>query len=366
MALASWAGSWSGRRTAAQACGGGLHHRSPVVGSTWITPVATTARSIAKSLCSTSVTVVCAPTPDGPRGAPGPHHRPHAQRRVGIQSGLRRVTRPPSTSAAGAGRSSDPAESQHGVISAAASSGPAGSVKQLRRALWSKRRDPPPQLAPPPHGVYAFGHSTLTPPARAGWMVYVLACGPGTVLAVPCSAWRCTARSRRRATTDVITHGRPADGTPSSASSPIAVASPGLRAHPPSSRDPSDDAVADVPGRPCLPAHPRPAPNAPSTRRCSSTSTTTARCRRPAPPPGTPGQRGICALRAAVASLGDEALPVPLAARGQGPPTVLVVAGLEVPEPNAWLPTRAGHGHELDLFGALWLHGSRRDRRAAP
>lgn len=62
-----------------------------------------------------------------------------------------------------------------------------------------------------------------------------------------------------------------------------------------------------------------------------------------------PGHRGVRILREAVSMLGDEALRFRSRSEVKAR-ELIVVAGLEVPEVNAWIPTRAGHGHELDLF----------------
>jgi len=68
------------------------------------------------------------------------------------------------------------------------------------------------------------------------------------------------------------------------------------------------------------------------------------------------GCRGIAVLRGAVALLGDAGVvfrsrPERLAR------DVIRSAGLPEPRVNAWFPTRAGHGHELDL----WWPQRRRD-----
>lgn len=68
------------------------------------------------------------------------------------------------------------------------------------------------------------------------------------------------------------------------------------------------------------------------------------------------GSRGAAVLRRAVAGLGDEG--VVFRSRPERRARDLIRdAGLRVPRINAWFPTRAGHGHELDL----WYHDLRLD-----
>jgi len=66
--------------------------------------------------------------------------------------------------------------------------------------------------------------------------------------------------------------------------------------------------------------------------------------------------RGMATLRRAVAQLGDEG--VVFRSRPERIARDLIrAAGLPEPRVNAWFPTRAGHGHELDL----WYPGLRRN-----
>ena len=68
------------------------------------------------------------------------------------------------------------------------------------------------------------------------------------------------------------------------------------------------------------------------------------------------GCRGVATLREAVAGLGSEG--VVFRSRPERRARDLIrAAGLPEPRVNAWFPTRAGHGHELDL----WWPGLRRN-----
>jgi hypothetical protein len=68
------------------------------------------------------------------------------------------------------------------------------------------------------------------------------------------------------------------------------------------------------------------------------------------------GCSGVATLRRAVAALGDEG--VVFRSRPERLARELIrAAGLFEPRPNAWFPTRGGHGHELDL----WWPGLRRN-----
>jgi len=62
-----------------------------------------------------------------------------------------------------------------------------------------------------------------------------------------------------------------------------------------------------------------------------------------------PGRRGISALRAALARLGDEPHHFRSGSERQAR-DLIMAADLPEPEVNAWLPTVAEHGHELDLY----------------
>ncbi len=194
-------------------------------------------------------------------------------------------------------------------------------------------------------GVYAYGHSILT---RDGWlMAATLACGEGAVLSQRASA---AARGLLSAwsTIDVITPTK------------RGVALDGIRAHRirlrPEERDmhrglpvtslsrtaldvaasEGADRVGELLDRALLEG-----------QYDHAEMTALIRARR--------GCRGMATLRVAVAALGDEG--VVFRSRPERRARDLLRAiGLH-PVVNAWFPTRAGHGYELDLwFPALRLN----------
>lgn len=61
------------------------------------------------------------------------------------------------------------------------------------------------------------------------------------------------------------------------------------------------------------------------------------------------GCRGVARLRAAVQNLGDDGVVFRSRAERRAR-DLLIGAGVTPPRVNAWFPTRAGHGHELDLW----------------
>jgi hypothetical protein len=68
------------------------------------------------------------------------------------------------------------------------------------------------------------------------------------------------------------------------------------------------------------------------------------------------GSRGMATLRRAVEDLGEEGV-VFRSRPERAARDMLRTAGLLEPRVNAWFPTRAGHGHELDLWWpGLWLN----------
>jgi hypothetical protein len=62
-----------------------------------------------------------------------------------------------------------------------------------------------------------------------------------------------------------------------------------------------------------------------------------------------PRRRGVRALRAALERLGDEPDRFRSGTERKAR-DLIVAAGLHEPDVNAWFPTVAGHGHELDLY----------------
>lgn len=215
--------------------------------------------------------------------------------------------------------------------------------RQLVALGWSEttisRRIADGQLRPVWPGVFALGHSVLT---RDGWlMAATLACGDGTVLAARASA---AGRGLLRAwsTIDVVTPNR------------RGLKLDGIRAHrvallleerdvfhglPVTSlaRTALDvaasegyDRVGELLDRALLEGQ------------YDHREMTRLMARRR-------GSRGMAVLRRAVAALGDEG--VVFRSRPERLARDLLRAA-ELPEPavNAWFPTRAGHGHELDLW----------------
>lgn len=193
-------------------------------------------------------------------------------------------------------------------------------------------------------GVYAHGHSVLT---RDGWLLAaVLACGPGSHLAGRASA---AARGLLASwsTIDVV--------TPSQRGAHV----PGVRAHRVALRAEERDVHHGLP----VTSLARTALDVAAREGFDRTGELLDRAlldgqydhaemlelleaRR--------GCRGMVPLRRAVANLGDEG--VVFRSRPERLARDLIRdAGLPEPRVNAWFPTRAGHGYELDLWFAELL-----------
>ena len=188
-------------------------------------------------------------------------------------------------------------------------------------------------------GVYAHGHSVLT---RDGWlMVAALACGPESHLAARAAA---SARGLLRAwsTIDVITPTKRGVGLP------------GIRAIRAQLRAEERDVHRGLPvtslARTALDVAAREGYH--RTGELLDEALLQGQydhaemldlldARR--------GCRGVATLRSAVSALGDEG--VVFRSRAERLARDLIRdAGLQAPKVNAWFPTRAGHGHELDLW----------------
>ena len=188
-------------------------------------------------------------------------------------------------------------------------------------------------------GVYAFGHPVLT---RDGWlMAATLACGPEALLTGRASA---AARGLLRAwsTIDVATASR------------RGCELTGIRAHRLALRPVERDVHRGLPvttlARTALDVAARESPDRVGElldrallegQYDHAEMTELLDARR--------GCRGVARLRLEVAKLGDAGVvfrsrPERLAR------DLLLAAELPAPRVNAWFPTRAGHGHELDLW----------------
>lgn len=188
-------------------------------------------------------------------------------------------------------------------------------------------------------GVYAFGHAVLT---REGWlMAAVLACGPGAHLSGRASA---SARGLLSAwsTIDVVTPTQQG------------ITLPGIRAHRVALRPQEQDVHRGLP----VTSLARTALDVAAREGYDRAADLLDRAlldgqydhaemlelldaRR--------GCRGMAPLRKAVADLGPEG--VVFRSRPERLARDLIrEADLPEPRVNAWFPTRAGHGHELDLW----------------
>lgn len=188
-------------------------------------------------------------------------------------------------------------------------------------------------------GTYGYGHAVLT---RDGWlMAAVLACGEGSHLAAR-SAAAARGLMASWSTIDVVTPRR------------RGIELPGIRAHRIALRPEERDVVRGLPVTSLARTALDVAATEPPDRvgelldrallrgqydHAEMRELVEARA----------GCRGMATLRRAVAALGDDGVvfrsrPERLAR------DLLRAAGVSEPRVNAWFPTRAGHGYELDLW----------------